>query len=104
MTGVQTCALPILIRRIGPKELVVEAAMKIDDLNDQLGLTLESEDYDSLGGFVIGLLDHLPEEKEEVIYENLRFVVDKVERNRIDKIHMYILDEKEAEAAKGEGQ
>jgi CBS domain containing-hemolysin-like protein len=93
-----------LIRRIGPKELVVEAAMKIDDLNDQLGLTLESEDYDSLGGFVIGLLDHLPEEKEEVIYENLRFVVDKVERNRIDKIHMYILDEKEAEAAKGEGQ
>ena len=33
-----------LIRRIGPKELVVEAAMKIDDLNDQLGLTLESED------------------------------------------------------------
>lgn len=78
--------------------------MKIDDLNDQLGLTLESEDYDSLGGFVIGLLDHLPEEKEEVIYENLRFVVDKVERNRIDKIHMYILDEKEAEAAKGEGQ
>lgn len=93
-----------LIRRIGPKELVVEAAMKIDDLNDQLGLTLESEDYDSLGGFVIGLLDHLPEEKEEVIYENLRFVVDKVERNRIDKIHMYILDEKEAAAAKGEGQ
>ena len=93
-----------LIRRIGPKELVVEATMKIDDLNDQLGLTLESEDYDSLGGFVIGLLDHLPEEKEEVIYENLRFVVDKVERNRIDKIHMYILDEKEAEAAKGEGQ
>ncbi len=93
-----------LIRRIGPKELVVEAAMKIDDLNDQLGLTLESEDYDSLGGFVIGLLDHLPEEKEEVIYENLRFVVDKVERNRNDKIHMYILDEKEAEAAKGEGQ
>ena len=93
-----------LIRMIGPKELVVEAAMKIDDLNDQLGLTLESEDYDSLGGFVIGLLDHLPEEKEEVIYENLRFVVDKVERNRIDKIHMYILDEKEAEAAKGEGQ
>ncbi len=53
---------------------------------------------------MIGLLDHLPEEKEEVIYENLRFVVDKVERNRIDKIHMYILDEKEAEAAKGEGQ
>lgn len=82
-----------LICRINPKEYVVEGAMKLDDLNDQLGLALESEDYDSIGGFIIGLLDHLPENGEEVTFQNLRFVVDKVERNRIDKIHMYILDE-----------
>ena len=41
---------------------------------------------------MIGLLDHLPEEGEEVTFENLRFVVEKVERNRIDKIHLYILE------------
>lgn len=82
-----------LIRRINSKEYIVEGAMKLDDLNDQLGLELESEDYDSLGGFIIGLLDHLPENGEEVTFYNLRFVVEKVERNRIDKIHMYILDE-----------
>lgn len=82
-----------LIRRIDPKEYVIEASMKLDDLNDQLGLKLESEDYDSVGGFIIGLLDHLPEEGEEVTCENLRFVVEKVERNRIDKVHLYILDE-----------
>ncbi|MGI5982598.1 MAG: HlyC/CorC family transporter [Sakamotonia sp.] len=81
-----------LIRRIGPREYVVEAAMKLDDLNDQLGLDLESEDYDSIGGFIIGLLDHLPEEGEEVTHKNLRLVVDQVERNRIDKIHLYIQD------------
>ena len=81
-----------LIRRIGPREYVVEAAMKLDDLNDQLGLDLESEDYDSIGGFIIGLLDHLPEEGEEVTHKTLRFVVDKVDRNRIDKIHLYIQD------------
>ena len=79
-----------LIRRIGPREYVVEAAMKLDDLNDQLGLDLESEDYDSIGGFIIGLLDHLP---EEVTHKTLRFVVDKVDRNRIDKIHLYIQEE-----------
>ena len=67
-----------LIRRIGPREYVVEAAMKLDDLNDQLGLDLESEDYDSIGGFSLGLLDHLPEEGEEVTHKTLRFVVDKV--------------------------
>ena len=82
-----------LIRRIGPREYVVEAAMKLDDLNDQLGLDLESEDYDSIGGFIIGLLDHLPEEGEEVTHRNLRLVVDKVDRNRIDKIHLYIQEE-----------
>ena len=82
-----------LIRRIGPREYVVEAAMKLDDLNDQLGLDMESEDYDSIGGFIIGLLDHLPEEGEEVTHKTLRFVVDKVDRNRIDKIHLYIQEE-----------
>ena len=82
-----------LIRRIGPREYVVEAAMKLDDLNDQLGLDLESEDYDSIGGFIIGLLDHLPEEGEEVTHKTLRFVVDKVDRNRIDKINLYIQEE-----------
>ncbi len=82
-----------LIKKINPKEYVVEGAMKLDDLNDQLGLQLESEDYDSIGGFIIGLLDHLPEEGEEVTYQNLRLVVDKVERNRIDTIHLYVLDE-----------
>lgn len=82
-----------LIRRIGPREYVVEAAMKLDDLNDQLGLDLESEDYDSIGGFIIGLLDHLPEEGEKVTHKTLRFVVDKVDRNRIDKIHLYIQEE-----------
>lgn len=90
-----------LIRRIGPREYVVEAAMKLDDLNDQLGLDLESEDYDSIGGFIIGLLDHLPEEGEKVTHKTLRFVVDKVDRNRIDKIHLYIQEEEtESESVK----
>lgn len=79
-----------LIKKLGPQEYMVEAGMKLDDLNDQLGLKLESEDYDSIGGFVIGLLDHLPEEGEEVTFENLRFVVEKMERNRIETIHLYI--------------
>ena len=79
-----------LVRRVAPGEYLVEASTKLDDLNDLLGLELESEDYDSIGGFVIGLLDHLPEAGEEVTYQNLRFVVEKMDRNRIDEIHLYI--------------
>ena len=84
-----------LVKKLSASEFVVDAAVKLDDLNDQIGLDLESEDYDSIGGFVIGLLDHLPEEGEEVIYENLRLVVEKVERNRIETIHIYQMSDEE---------
>ena len=87
-----------LVKKLNAKEFAIDAAMKLDDLNDQIGLHLESEDYDSIGGFVIGLLDHLPEEGEEVVYENLRLVVEKVERNRIETIHIYMMDEDEMKA------
>lgn len=85
-----------LVRRVAPDEYLVEASTKLDDLNDLLGLELESEDYDSIGGFVIGLLDHLPETGEEVTYQNLRFVVEKMDRNRIDEIHLYIQSKEDA--------
>ena len=81
-----------LVKKLNAKEFAVDAAMKLDDLNDQIGFQLQSEDYDSIGGFVIGLLDHLPEEGEEVTFENLRLVVEKVDRNRIETIHIYVVD------------
>lgn len=84
-----------LIKKLSADEFVVDAAVKLDDLNEQMGFHLASEDYDSIGGFVIGLLDHLPEEGEEVVHENLRLVVEKVERNRIETIHIYVMDENE---------
>ncbi|WP_251492851.1 HlyC/CorC family transporter [Otoolea muris] len=86
-----------LVRELGEYEYVVEGSMKLDDLNDRLGLSLESEDYDSIGGLVIGYLDHLPEEGEDVTIGNVRLVVEHVEKNRIDKIHVYILESPEEE-------
>lgn len=83
------------VQEISPGEYIVEGSMKLDDLNDMLGLKLESEDYDSIGGLVIGLLDHLPEDGEEVACENLRLVVEHMEKNRVEKIHLYILSGEE---------
>lgn len=80
---------------VAANEFVVEGSMKLDDLNDRLDLNLESEDYDSLGGLIIGLLDHLPEAGEEVTHDGLRLVVETVDKNRIDKVHMYILNPEE---------
>ena len=79
--------------QVKEREYLVEGSMKLDDLNDRLNLNLESEDYDSLGGLVIGLLDHLPDEGEEVVYEKIRLVVETVDKNRIDRIRMYLPEE-----------
>ena len=52
------------IRKVGPGDYLVEASCSLDDLNDAVGCHLESEDYDSIGGYLIGLLDHIPDRGE----------------------------------------
>ncbi len=70
--------------------------MNLDDLNDELklddlDLTLSSEDYDSIGGLVIQILDRLPEVGDEVLTENgIRMKVVSFEKNRIERIHLFL--------------
>ena len=70
---------------------MVEGSMKLDDLNDQLDLELESEDYDSIGGLIIGQLDRLPEEGESVVCDGIRLVVDRLDRT--DRPGAYVSSE-----------
>ena len=85
-----------LVRQLSDREYMVAGAMSLDDLNnylklDEQNLRLESEDYDSIGGIIIGLLDHLPGVGEEVTTENgIRLVVDSGEKNRISEVHLYL--------------
>lgn len=84
--------------QLDERQYLAEGAMKLDDLNRKLDLELTSDDYDSVGGWVIDRLEHLPCEGEEVEYEGIRLVVEQVEKNRIDKIHIYLPEtEKENE-------
>lgn len=85
------------VKEIAPNEYLVSGSAKLDDLNDRLDLELESEDYDSIGGLVIGLLEHLPEEGEAVDCGNIRLVVEHIEKNRIDKIRLFIQQESDRE-------
>lgn len=79
--------------KVGENQYLVEGSMKLDDLNDSLGLELISEDYDSVGGLMIDRLEHLPVQGEEVVCGHVRLVVEQVEKKRIDKIRLYILEE-----------
>ena len=73
------------------KEYIVEGSTSLDDLNDTLDLDLDSEDYDSVGGFIIERLDRLPEAGDEIITEEgIRMVVEKLDKNRIEVIHLFL--------------
>lgn len=55
-----------LIQESGEGEYLVEGSMKLDDVNNALNTELTSEDYDSIGGIMIGMLDRLPQQGESV--------------------------------------
>ncbi len=81
-----------VIKRLEDNVYDIEASIKLDDLNDAIGTKLHSDDYDSLGGFVIEILDKLPGEGEEADYKNIHFLVSSVVRNRIERVIVTICD------------
>ena len=73
------------------KEYLALGSARLDDLDEVLHLDIESDDYDSIGGYIIEQLDRFPEKGESVTTESgIRLVVDKVERNRIESVHIYL--------------
>ena len=77
------------IQIIKEDEYIVEGSTRINDVNDLLGAKLESEEFDSIGGYIIGHLKRLPEENEVVEVDNLKLCIESIEKNRIKKIRIY---------------
>lgn len=78
------------------REYVVQGSAKLDDINEALGTQLESEDYDSIGGYIIEQLDSLPSEGQSVTLENgTRLVVDLLDKNRIELVHIWLPEKSE---------
>lgn len=70
-------------------EYVAEGSAKISDVNELIGVKLESEEFDSIGGFIIGHLRRLPEENEVIEVDNIRFCIESLDKNRIKKIRIF---------------
>lgn len=95
-----------LIRRISDREYIIEGSMSLDDVNDRLHTELASEDYDSLGGLIIEYLDdRLPEKGDEVITDDgIRLVVESLDKNRVESVHVYLPEVPVSEGEPGEGK
>ena len=74
------------VRAIGEDSFELEAGIPIKDANEQLLLELPEGDYDTVAGFILSHLGHMPEEAEEFIYGNLHFRVLEMKGLRIDRI------------------
>lgn len=78
------------VTKVNENRFEVDASLKLSDIEDQIGISLESEDYDSLGGYVIELLDHLPSVGETVMKDGITFKVISMDKNRIDRVGIVI--------------
>lgn len=70
-------------------EYIMDGSVKLHDISDLIGINMDSEEFDSVGGLMIGELGRMPEEKEEVLVNNIRFIIERIDKNRIKKVRMF---------------
>lgn len=79
----------IKIKLIKEHEYAIDGDTKLVDVNEMLGLGLESERYESIGGYVSDIMGYIPQKGEEIEIENIRFVVESDDKNKIDKLRIF---------------
>ncbi|MBW8382322.1 MAG: hemolysin family protein, partial [Youngiibacter sp.] len=70
-------------------EYIVTGSFRLDELNEEIGTNIESEEFDSVGGYLIGVLGTFPENGQEIESEGIRFIVEEVDKNRIKKVRIF---------------
>jgi len=80
------------IETIREGEYIVDGSTRIEELNELIGTEIESEHYDSIGGFVIELMGRLPRQGESVEHMGTKFIIESMERNRIRKIRVLMTE------------
>ncbi|HEY3244641.1 MAG TPA: hemolysin family protein [Phycisphaerae bacterium] len=92
---------PPPIRRIDKDTLEVDARVRVDELNEELGIALpEGEDYETIGGFVYSRLGKIPSVGEKCDHDNVEISVIAAEPRRIHRLRLHIRRESEAPATK----
>ena len=79
------------IEQLSEYEYMVLGSTNLDDVNDELEVAFESDDYDTIGGYCLQLLDHLPEENETLFTEDgCVLKIMEVDKNRIERIYIRV--------------
>lgn len=73
-------------------EYIVNGSTRIEELNELIGTRIQSEHYESVGGFIIELMGRLPKQGESIEHMNTKFLIENMERNRIKKIKVLMTE------------
>lgn len=74
------------ILSIGKDIWLCDARVNLDDLNDNIGSSFPTEDFDTLGGFVLDLFARIPVKYEKITWKNYEFIVQDMEGHRVNLI------------------
>jgi CBS domain containing-hemolysin-like protein len=74
-------------------EPLIDGGVAIDEVNEQFDLALPEEDYDTLGGYILGELGHVPRPGDSVQAPGARLVVEKVDERRVRLVRLLKTDE-----------
>lgn len=87
------------VTKFAEDEYLALGVAKLEEINDMTGLHLESDDYDSIAGHIINLLEHMPSKKETVCDDFAEYTILELKKNRIDKIHIHVFPQNTEETA-----
>jgi putative hemolysin len=76
------------IDEIAANRYLVDGKTNIEKLNERLGVNLPEDEFETVGGFVLGLFGRLPAEGDQVRHENLMFTVLRLRKNRISRVRI----------------
>ena len=81
----------------GENRYRVNARLPVDELNELLDLELPNSEWDTVGGLMMGALGRLPQQGEQVEFEKLRFIAERVHGRRIAKVLIERVNEEAGE-------
>lgn len=77
------------IHVINDKEYLIVGTLKLDTLEDMLGIKIESE-FETIGGYIIEKLGRLPQNDEVIEIDNISFIVENIGKNRIKRLRVKV--------------
>ncbi len=81
---------PPPIVKISESSFLVDGNVTISDLNEEIGLRLPEEEFETVGGLIYDLVGSLPEKGRTLEYKGIRFTVHKIEGQRIVQVNLTI--------------